>query len=47
MQVFDCLLKCYINYAFTMHEKACEDEAPLKVESINNEFGCHGGNIQI
>lgn len=47
MRVFDRLLKCHIDYAFTMHGKARQDEALSKVENILNEIGCHGGNVQI
>ena len=45
MCVFDHLLKCYIDYAFTMHGKAHQDETLSKIENILNGIGCHGGNV--
>ena len=47
MCIFDRLLKCHIDYAFTMPGKARQDEALSKVENLLNEIGCHGGNVQI
>ena len=47
MRIFDRLLKCHIDYAFTMPGKARQDEALSKVENLLNEIGCHGGNVQI
>ena len=47
MRIFDRLLKCHIDYTFTMPGKARQDEALSKVENLLNEIGCHGGNVQI
>ena len=47
MQIFDRLLKCHIDYAFTMQGKERQHAALQKVEDLLNSIDCHGGNVRI
>ena len=47
MRIFDRLLKCHIDYAFTMQGKERQHAALQKVEDLLNSIDCHGGNVRI
>lgn len=47
MRIFDRLLKCHIDYAFTMPTQERKVTAIGKVEDLLNSLGCHGGNVKI
>ena len=47
MRTFDRLLKCHIDYAFTMPTQERKVTTSGKVEHLLNSLGCHGGNVKI
>ena len=47
MRIFDRLLKCHIDYAFTMPTIDRKIAAISRVEDLLNTLGCHGGNVKI
>ena len=47
MRIFDRLLKCHIDYAFTMPTIDRKTAAIGRLEDLLNTLGCHGGNVKI